>query len=296
MNVLDLFSGIGGFSLGLERTGMKTIGFCEIDEDCQKILQKHWPDVPIYTNIKELDGNRFKGKVDLITGGYPCQPFSISGKRKGNLDERHLWPEMLRVIKECRPSWVISENVRGHLSLGFESVAMSLEAEGFKVWPFTIPACAFAAPHERERLWIVAYSDRNNKWSNASRYGIQEESEILQQTNRETRTDNSKPLCGNESSERIGTSGILANINSSFSSGLSSRKEKTFSEFRINGKDERVYRNNWQVEPTILRVVNGLSRGLDKLRRNRIKMLGNSVLPQIPEMIGLAILKFMDKV
>ena len=119
MRVLDLFSGIGGFSLGLERAGMETIAFCEIDPYCRKVLAKHWPGVPIYEDVRELDATGL-GRIDLVCGGYPCQPFSQAGKRVGAEDDRHLWPAMLEVIKAARPAWVIGENVAGHISMGLD--------------------------------------------------------------------------------------------------------------------------------------------------------------------------------
>ena len=154
LKVLDLFSGIGGFSLGLERTGgFETIGFCEIEKYPQRVLRKHWPDVPIYNDVRELDGSI---DADVITGGYPCQPFSTAGKRRGEEDDRHLWPEMLRLIKAIRPRWVIAENVAGHISMGLDTVLSDLEAEAYTWWTFVIPACAVDAKHRRDRLWIIA--------------------------------------------------------------------------------------------------------------------------------------------
>ncbi len=156
MKVLDLFSGIGGFSLGLERAGMKTIAFCEINPFCQKVLKKHWPDVPVHKDITKLKGGTIA--ADLICGGYPCQPFSVSGERGGPEDDRHLWPEMLRIIKEVRPSWVVCENVYDHISLGLDKVLSDLEAEGYATKVFIVPALALNARHRRDRMWIVAHS------------------------------------------------------------------------------------------------------------------------------------------
>ena len=130
MRVLDLFSGIGGFSLGLERAGMETVAFCEIEEFPRKVLAKHWPGVPIHKDIRDLKGDAI-GPVDLICGGYPCQPFSTAGKRRGKEDDRHLWPEYLRLIREIRPTWVIGENVAGHISMGLDQVLADLEGEGY---------------------------------------------------------------------------------------------------------------------------------------------------------------------
>lgn len=166
MNVLDLFSGIGGFSLGLERAGFRTSAFCEIDPYCRRVLAKHWPDVPVHTDIRQLDGTRYAGTVDVVCGGYPCQPFSTAGKQQGETDPRHLWPEMRRVVRDARPRWVVCENVRGHVGLGFDAVAAQLEDDGFTVWPFLVPACAVGAPHRRDRLWIVAHhpGDGRGAW------------------------------------------------------------------------------------------------------------------------------------
>tara|TARA_R100001591_G_scaffold20465_2_gene28981 strand:- start:76 stop:939 length:864 start_codon:yes stop_codon:yes gene_type:complete len=133
---LDLFSGIGGFSLGLEATGaFETVAFCDYDQYCQKVLRKHWPWVTIYDDVKELNSERLSAnghtEVDIITGGYPCQPFSIAGRQKGEQDPRHVWPEMFRLVKELRPTWVIGENVSGHIKLGLDTVLENLESEGY---------------------------------------------------------------------------------------------------------------------------------------------------------------------
>lgn len=160
LNVLDLFSGIGGFSLGLERAGMKTIAFCEIEDFPRKVLAKHWPGVPIFRDIKELKGEDINETVDVICGGYPCQPFSVAGKRTGEKDDRHLWPEMLRLVKEKRPHWVLAENVVGHISMGLDTVLFDLEDEGYATETFIIPACGVTLPHRRDRVWIVAHAER----------------------------------------------------------------------------------------------------------------------------------------
>jgi DNA (cytosine-5)-methyltransferase 1 len=163
LNVLDLFSGNGGISLGLEWAGCQTTAFCEINPYCQQLLARHWPGVPIHDDIRQLDGTQYAGTVDLVCGGYPCQPFSAAGKQLGEADPRHLWPEMCRIIREVRPRWVIAENVRGHIGLGFDTVAAQLEDESFTVWPFVVPACAVGAPHRRDRLWIVAHAERGER-------------------------------------------------------------------------------------------------------------------------------------
>ncbi len=191
MNHLDLFSGIGGFSLGLEATKrIKTVAFCEIDSFCTKVLNKNWPTVPVYNDIKELTYEKLKAdgikSIDIITGGYPCQPFSIAGLKKGEKDPRHLWPEHFRLIKECRPTWVIGENVSGHIKLGLDTVHQDLESEGYTFRTFSISAASIGANHQRERIWTVAYSERNDNQRQIS--GVNGEEKKI---SREYRKDNS---------------------------------------------------------------------------------------------------------
>ena len=176
---LDLFSGIGGFSLGLEATGgFETVAFCDIEEFPRKVLQKHWPDVKQYEDIKELNHEKLKSDgllpIDIITGGYPCQPFSVAGRKKGEQDPRHLWPEYFRLVQELRPTWVIGENVGGHIKLGLDTVLENLESEGYAVRTFSIPASAIGANHKRERIWIVAHSERNGLATSEERRSTEE--------------------------------------------------------------------------------------------------------------------------
>jgi DNA (cytosine-5)-methyltransferase 1 len=167
MKVLDLFSGIGGFSLSAHWAGMTTAAFCEIDPFCQKVLNKNFPGVPIYDDVRmvtrqqlEKDGviDDTRG-FDIITGGPPCQSFSIAGKQRGQDDERHLWPEMFRIIQELQPSWIVVENVTGFIDLVLDDVLDDLESEGYATQSLVLPASAVGASHKRERIWIVAHSD-----------------------------------------------------------------------------------------------------------------------------------------
>lgn len=160
LKVLDLFSGIGGFSLGLERTGgFETVAFVEQDNYCQKVLAKNFPGTPIYDDVRTFDADGL-GRIDCITGGYPCQPFSLAGVRNGEKDDRHLWPSMRRIVASVRPAWVVAENVFGHISMGLDQVLSDLEDEGYTCWPLVIPACAVDAPHRRDRVWILAHDAR----------------------------------------------------------------------------------------------------------------------------------------
>lgn len=153
---LDLFSGIGGFALAAQWAGFQTVAFVEREAYCQKLLAKHWPQVPVYSDICQFGGRPYRG-VDLLTGGFPCQPFSVAGERRGKEDDRYLWPEMLRVIRTVQPAWVLGENVAGLDGLGLDDCISDLEASGYEVAPpLEIPACAVDARHVRNRVWILA--------------------------------------------------------------------------------------------------------------------------------------------
>jgi len=156
---IDLFSGIGGFSLAAEEAGWQTTVFCENEPYCQKVLQQHWPEVPIVENIQEFDGNRHKG-VSLCTGGFPCQGFSLAGEGRGCADDRYLWPEMFRVIKESSPRFVVAENVVGIISVALDTVLSDLESEGYSTGTVVLPACAVNAPHRRDRVWVLANTSK----------------------------------------------------------------------------------------------------------------------------------------
>jgi DNA (cytosine-5)-methyltransferase 1 len=173
LKLLDLFSGLGGFSLGLERTGcFKTVAFCEIDKYCTLILNKHWKGIKVYDDVRKITKEQFDADgieyPDIITGGFPCQPFSVAGKQKGTGDDRHLWPEMFRIIKAFKPKIVIGENVKGIINiqdgLVFETVCTDLENEGYEVQAFNIPAAGVQAPHRRERIWIIATNVGNSEY------------------------------------------------------------------------------------------------------------------------------------
>ena len=172
----SLFSGIGGFDLASEWMGWENLFHCEWNDFGQKVLKHYWPDAETFTDITKTDFTKYANKIDILTGGFPCQPYSAAGKRLGKEDERHLWPEMLRAIREISPSWVVGENVRGLVNwsggLVFEEVQTDLEAEGYEVQPFLLPASGVNAPHQRERIWFVAYSN-----SSRHKAGRKEEAE-----------------------------------------------------------------------------------------------------------------------
>jgi len=269
MRVLDLFAGLGGMSLGLERTGgFVTVAFCEIEPFPQRVLKKHWPDVPCHSDVRTLKGADV-GPVDVICGGYPCQPFSYAGKREGADDDRHLWPHYLRLITELRPAWVIGENVAGHITLGLDQVLSDLEGAGYAARAFVIPAVAVDAPHRRDRVWIVA---------NAT--GLQRDG------SREHRQSSVRQVP--QSGKRSGPQS-LADANGFNEQGQqSSVFDAQEWQRQITGSPGPLLTGDgwqWGAEPDVGRVAHGIPNRVD-----RLKALGNSVVPQIPELIGRAIL------
>ena len=358
LKILDLFSGIGGFSLGLESTGhFETAAFCEIEPYCQKVLKKHWPDVPIFDDIRQLKGTDI-GTIDIITGGYPCQPFSVAGKQKAEQDPRHLWPEYFRLIQELRPTWVIGENVSGHIKLGLDSVLEDLESEGYSTRTFSISASSIGANHKRERVWTVAYSGSianakrgiNNSLSKESRSwsyyegrgrananGISHpstnerlDSEDVADTydtrdrtsQHETNSDREKinegwqeqsffkpsrqsedvansqsqwrgePRYSYQEKRSSESSSTQPQSSSSDVANSDSKRGCLWETNRQNAEDVRQSPRGeetfgwWDIEPRVGRVAHGIPKRVDRLRS-----LGNAVVPHIPYYIGQAIVE-----
>jgi DNA (cytosine-5)-methyltransferase 1 len=181
----SLFSGIGGFDLASEWMGWDNVFHCEWNPFGQKVLNYYWPNAITYHDITKTDFTIHRGRIDIITGGFPCQPYSSAGKRLGKEDSRHLWPEMLRAIREIQPTWIVGENVRGLTNwnggLVFDEVQAELEAQGYEVTPFLLPACAVNAPHRRDRIWFIAYSSGASKRANELRCLRSENGEIDRQ-------------------------------------------------------------------------------------------------------------------
>ena len=341
---ISLFTGIGGIDLAAEWAGFETVLMVENDKYCQKVLNKHWPDVPIIGDIKDatkerieetisltknkriIRGERFEGDDDgeggewgnddgrsgsnngskgnrnaaaadnfqpitLITGGFPCQPVSGAGKRKGKADDRWLWPEMLRVISEVRPTWVVAENVAGLLNMGFNDCVSDLESEGYEVTSFLIPACAVNAPHRRDRIFIVGYSRKNGLSSRKSRRlrevsgggahhprSAQESSNVADTKARAIRAG----LCENRQSRewgrRLGDNSSPADAPDSERPGLEGADTEgnscTERQFGEPGQGEWPA-DWWAVEPELGRVAYGIPSRVD-----RLKCLGNAVVPQ----------------
>ncbi len=265
LRVLDLFSGIGGFSLGLERTGgFETVAVCEIEPFPRQVLAKHWPGIPIFNDVRELRGEDVR-PVDVICGGYPCQPFSTAGKRAGAEDDRHLWPEFSRLVAELRPAWVIGENVAGHISMGLDDVLSDLEGQGYACRTFVIPACAVGAPHRRDRCWIVAHAVRGR----ARQDGRSDK--------RRTRTVQSGSGEVQPWLDIGGGGEVLAHA----SRQLPHRGGRA-----RDGWAELADGCQWLPEPDVGRVAHGVPQRVD-----RLKALGNAVVPPLVTMFGHAILE-----
>jgi len=368
LKLLDLFSGIGGFSLGLESTGQfETIAFVEKDEFCKKVLKKNFNNIPIESEVRNVKGDRYA--ADIITGGFPCQPFSVAGKRKGTSDDRYLWDETIRVIRECKPRWFIGENVEGIINIQegvvLRQVCDDLEKEGFEVQCLVIPASGIGAWHQRKRVWILAYSKHNGSYRSKRNETIESSNE--QEKRLSVRDDQDVPnsdsrmrggrgteqssganevwrFCAEKKeqarndirSKTIGCDAVLGeedvpNTNSSrsfekYSSSINrknkgdgfvnesnSRRNEERNDANSNSegsqghgvstnmetKQRQVSSKNsieeqqtwWEAQSSLCRTPNGISYELDKDRANRIKSLGNSIVPLIARELGLAIIK-----
>ncbi len=300
MRSLDLFSGIGGMALGLERAGFELAALCEIGPYCQTILKKHWPNIYLHNDVRTLDyikpGSEpddwilydtqneheiTRGAIDLICGGFPCQPFSVAGNRAGAKDNRHVWPEMLRLIKAIRPTWVLGENVIGFIRMALDDVCLDLENTGYTTQTFVIPACGVGAIHRRERVWILAHTEYT-RWDAAAQSG-----------------SNAPSVCNNKKgAERaVELEGICpaANVADAARSGLEghagdgqvTRKGASPTRFVTASSLSR----DWEpcgspVMPPLCHRNNGVPD-----RVARLKALGNTVMPQIPELLGRAIIE-----
>lgn len=277
MNGLSLFSGIGGLDLAFQWVGGNIIAFCEIEPYCQKVLRKHWPDVPLYEDIRELRGVNV-GTVDVIYGGFPCQPFSVAGRQKGQNDTRYLWPEFSRLVAEIRPRWIVAENVPGILRLAADDVCRDLERQGYSVGIWDFEAAAVGAKHRRERIFFVAHSGCKLLQGNSVERTFCYEHET------ETSFDSQRPSCSLTTDSDC------------------ERCKKQQQSFQIKQAffDSGCYRR-WQSQSELGRVAHGLSAELDenrlnfwdfvpepdertatgiKNRTNRLKALGNAVVPQ----------------
>ena len=332
--MLDLFSGIGGFSLAAQwcwGDELEIVAFCEIDKFCQKVLRKHWPNVQIIGNIRDVK-KTLSNTIDLLTGGFPCQPFSCAGKRKGKEDNCFLWPEMFRVIKDVKPRYVVAENVPGIIGMALDDCLSDLENEGYwnyidhkgkgRIAPLIIPACAVNAPHRRDRVWIVAHNDNSLYLSHQGKVRSgRNSSQLCRENLANTEGHAERPGFGEEESREIRrrrSGNSCEDESDTNKSGLSSQREqrrvsKKKREAWPGIKRRSVLGGKWvaterPIESNVGRNFDGLPAGLDgyfwtdgweedvpriargvKERVNRLKSLGNAIVPQVAYQIMKAI-------
>lgn len=272
MRSLELFAGIGGIALAEQMAGIEVAGLCEYADYPRAILKKHWPYVPLFKDVTKLDREELTkagispDSIDLVSGGFPCQPFSIAGKRKGTADDRDLWPEMFRIIKQLWPSWVVGENVANFANMELDRTLSDLEDLGYQTRAFVLPACAVNAPHQRLRTFIVAHSNREGKLQSQGAY---------QDQRRWTR--NGSEVLADAGGKRWQTSG-----HDEFGNIANRQSKRQFS--TTGGTPAK-----WQPEPSVGRVANGVPNRMD-----RIKALGNAVVPQQILPIFKAIVQIED--
>lgn len=271
----SVFSGIGGFELAASWVGWDNIFCCETESFCRNILQYYWPKAICYENIFEFRAFRYRGKIDVISGGFPCQPFSIAGSRKGTGDYRYLWPEMLRIIREVQPRWVVAENVLGLLNwkkgLAFDQVQVDLEAAGYQVWSYVSPAAGVGAPHRRERVWFVAYADTNTK-TGEKRAGTKNEAQKGNPSN----DAGSQNLVGTDRPDHP---------------GKAPRRSLFFK------RDAAGSWQDWPTQSLFYRGNDGFPTGMDgitlsKWKEESVSAYGNAIVPEVAYRIFAAIAEF----
>jgi len=284
---LDLFSGIGGFALAAKWNGYRTVGFCDNEPYAQAVLKKHWPEVPCHKDIREVRGELYAG-VTLLTGGFPCQPFSVAGKQRGKDDNRYLWPEMLRVIQEAKPTWIIGENVAGIVNLALDQVCADLEGQGYEVEPIIVPACAVDAPHRRDRCWILAHSKCDGQSPSKERGGIEEA--VRFQQNRSHDAFNTT-RAGNLSSSEHDVADTVKQGWEGRVQGREDKERKSIDGYAgccgtTQGESRQAV---WTTEPNVGRLAHGVPNRVAKLRG-----LGNAIVPQVASEIIRCINKIME--
>ena len=280
----SLFSGIGGFDLASEWMGWENVFHCEWNEFGQKVLKHYWPNAESFDDITKTDFTKYHGTIDIISGGFPCQPFSSAGKRKGTEDERYLWGEMLRAIQEIKPKYVVAENVFGITNIDgglvFNQVCIDLENEGYEVQPFIIGAASKNAPHRRYRCWFIAI-DPNSK-CNGLQYG--------NKSGNIRSTEETPCGKGSEPTNDIATNGKTSNVTNSDECGLEGGQKQKKNKYTVDG-------NTWGIFPTQSPICggdDGLPTELDgitfsKWRNESIKAYGNAIVPQVAYEIFKAI-------
>tara|TARA_R110002124_G_scaffold89150_1_gene228216 strand:+ start:211 stop:1083 length:873 start_codon:yes stop_codon:yes gene_type:complete len=282
----SLFSGIGGFDLAAEWMGWENVFHCEYDPFCQKVLNHHFPNSKLYEDIKTFDASNYSGRIDILTGGFPCQPFSAAGLRKGTEDDRHLWPQMLRIIREISPRYVVGENVRGLLNwsggLVFEQVCADLENEGYEVTPYLLPAAGKNAPHRRDRIWFVAYRNEPSTGTDVRRM-----------------PESSEEIRGRKKSFVSGSLCSDGDAPDTESKRLEGRRVQDRFTYSVCEREQGTNWENFPTQPPICGGDDGIPKELDgitfpKWRKESIKAYGNAIVPQVAHEIFKAIQKMED--
>lgn len=331
---IGLFEGIGGFSLAACWAGWETVAWCEWNEFCQRVLKHHFPEAEGFGDITKTSFLKYANKIDILTGGFPCQPYSLAGKRLGKGDDRHLWPEMLRAIQEIQPTWVVGENVRGIVNwnggLVFDEVQSDLEAEGYEVTPFLLPACSVDAPHKRDRVWFVAYSGGKRIESGAERIkgkcvseGRQIRSEFAATFKSSITTNPSEQRCDDGGDGVTRGRGECKSIGGEIWDSVGATgSERTFTDTSNEGLQRGAVNGgvrggrakgdehptgllppsweNFPTQPPVCGGNDGIPPGLvditfPKWRNESIKAFGNAIVPQVAFQIFKAINEFNKK-
>lgn len=284
MNHLGLFEGIGGFSLAAHWMGWKTVAWCEWNEFGQRVLKYHFPKAIGHGDITKTDFTPYANKIDILTGGFPCQPYSSAGKRRGKDDDRHLWPQMLRSIREIAPRWIVGENVLGLVNwnggLVFDEVCADLEAEGYEVAPVVIPAAAVNAPHGRDRIWFVAHSNGSREKHNG-RTNNGKEAKIW----RENESNVLGKFCSNGPTPHTDHTRNSTHGSGIDSNGAKEIKKRKYTLAKFSGHVQNGW-ENFPTQPPICGGNDGISGQLDgitfpKWRAESIKAYGNAIVPQV---------------
>lgn len=292
----SLFSGIGGFDLAAQWMGWENVFHCEWNPFCQQVLKYHWPNAITYDDITKTDFTIHRGAIDVLSGGFPCQPFSQAGKRKGTADSRYLWPEMLRAIREIQPQWIVGENVSGFVNwndgLVFDTVCSDLEIAGYQIIPFIIPAAGVGAPHRRDRIWFVAHAKGNGNRRKLPRlessHDCQRQPKEHWENNNESRNDGKKRL----TADTDGTPPQCRNGKTT--------QEREKQGGRIEPLGQHTGWEKFPSESPVCGGNDGIPRELDRItfskwRNESIKAYGNAVVPQIPFAIFKAIEQFENQ-
>ena len=254
-----LFNGIGGFPLAAAWNNIETVWHSEIDQFCNKVMNKHFPNSVNLGDIKNVTKKTARS-VDILSGGFPCQPYSLAGKRKGDKDDRALWKEMFRTIQELKPTWIIGENVPGIIGMVLDNVLADLASEGYESQTFIIPACGKGAWHRRNRVWIISYNEKQRK----RRLSIQQRDKGQESINADRK--NQKSITNTESKRQSGRN--LRDDTKYKSENIESRDQSRCKTFQ--------YLWEWESEPRMDRVADGISNRMD-----RLKSLGNAIVPQV---------------